>query len=134
MCFGIFAVALIVPPCNCCVGIPQKYTHFHAHILLSGSSYAIPMMMNIVSTFSMLMAELRATNGREHAIDVKSRFLPHCKTVTGARHQPHEVYNGVDYQCGDSKQIMLPIECPYWNRTSLPAWATAEPFPFRGIA
>lgn len=81
------------------------------------------MMMNIVSTFSMLMAELRATNGREHSIKLKSKYLPVCGNAVGAKHNPHEVFNGEDYKCGDSKQIMLPMECPYWNRTSLPQWS-----------
>lgn len=69
----------------------------------------------------MLIGGLRATNGRSHAVDIRSRFLSDCEMTLGARHVPSEAYVSLKegYKCGNSKQIMLPMECPYWNKTRI---------------
>jgi hypothetical protein len=69
----------------------------------------------------MLIGGLRATNGRPHAVDIKARFLGDCEMMLGARHSPNEAYVSLTegYKCGNSLQIMLPMECPYWNKTSI---------------
>ncbi len=88
-----------------------------------GSSYGNAQLRNIVSTFSMIIAELRATNGKSRISGgVKSIWLPFCHETIGARHHHKELMTNPSFQCGNSAtrkegQLMVPIQCPYWNKT-----------------
>lgn len=97
-------------------------------LLLLGSTYTATHLDNIVSSFSMLIANLRATNGKQHSMRTAPLYVKrglvgpaYCNTVIGAHHIVNEVYNNSkkEYQCGNSKNILLPMECPYWNKTTL---------------
>jgi hypothetical protein len=89
----------------------------------AGSSYGNAQLKNIVSTFSMIIAELRATNGKSSISgSVRSQWLPYCHEVVGARHHHKDLMTNPAYTCGNSVtrkdgQIMLPLQCPYWNKT-----------------
>lgn len=57
-----------------------------------GSSYQIRHFYMFVSSFSLLMSELIATNGREYSTSIPSRFLPECKPSIGSRRIPKNMY------------------------------------------
>lgn len=104
---------------------------------LIGSTYANNVHVGTASTYSLLAAGLRAINGRSTiAADpndenkdndnggksnhVPIHYLPHCRPFVNSKYEPSPVFTD-KFKCGNNEitKIMLPYECPYWNKTSL---------------
>jgi len=89
--------------------------------LFLGSSYTSQNLRGSTSTYSLLIASLRATNGRPFAISEPSYWLPTCGHVLGNKLVPDGPYTDKTFVCGNCVKtgILLPEHCPYWNKTSL---------------
>ena len=83
-----------------------------------GSSYTSPHLMMYTSTFSMLMAALRASSGLPTALKYRSYWLPSCGPMVGARTEPDPFYNDPHFQCGKHTvtKIDLTSICPYFDK------------------
>jgi hypothetical protein len=80
-----------------------------------GSSYLMARLQNLVSSFSLLIAELRATNGLEYSTSFKSKWLPECEEVTGAARSARSMFR--DHKLDCQKIVEFPVvlhdACPY---------------------
>ncbi len=71
----------------------------HAHLFV-GSSYLIPKYRTFVSTFSLLISELHATNGLDLAQQEPALWLPECQSVIGGRRYTKDMFANWDtYKC-----------------------------------
>jgi len=86
-----------------------------------GSAYTSQNLRGSTSTYSLLIASLRATNGRPLAISDPSYWLPSCGHALGNKIVPDGPYTDKTFLCGNcvNTGILLPEHCPYWNKTSL---------------
>jgi hypothetical protein len=87
--------------------------------IVLGSSYLMTKLQNMVSSFSLLISELRATNGREYSASFRSRFLPECEEAIAAARTPKALFK--DHKLDCKKIIEWPVglhdACPYANQT-----------------
>lgn len=84
-----------------------------------GSSYTNSRLMYLTSTFSMLMASLRASSGRATARQHPSYWLPTCGPMEAARTGPDPYFDPHSFRCGvhnDDTEFKLPAACPYYNK------------------
>ena len=86
----------------------------HGNVFL-GSSYMMKEILNFVSTFSLLAAELRATNGKEYSMDYKSRWLPDCREILASSKVPKDMFLNHQMNCTEviSQSWYLHDACPY---------------------
>lgn len=91
-------------------------------IFIGSSSLTSSKIQNFVSSFSLLIAELRATNGLEYSTSFFSMWLPDCISVLGAARNPKKMY--IDHKLDCKKIIETPVTlhaaCPYSNETFTP--------------
>jgi hypothetical protein len=87
--------------------------------IVLGSTYLMTQLQNMVSSFSLLIAELRATNGREYSTSFRSRFLPECEEAIAAARIPKPFFK--DHKVDCKKIIEWPVglhdACPYANQS-----------------
>ena len=96
--------------------------------ILLGSSYLMAKLANLVSSFSLLIAELRATNSLEYSINFKSKWLPECEEVIGAARSPRSMFHDHRLDCRQIVEfpVVLHDACPYANQ-SFPPIRTTTP-------
>eukprot|EP01037_Dinobryon_pediforme_P018702 gene18702-19003_t len=89
--------------------------------LYLGSSYTAQNLRGSTSTYSLLIASLRATNGGHYAVSVPAFWIPTCGHALGNKLVPDGPYTDKAFVCGNCVHtgILLPEHCPYWNKTSL---------------
>jgi hypothetical protein len=84
----------------------------HADIFI-GSSYQIPKLMNLVSTFSLLIAERRASNEQyQLAKQFRPKWLPDCLPSIAGRLIPKNMFMEPNFTCIKEE---LPMGCPYYD-------------------
>lgn len=86
-----------------------------------GSSYTAQNLRGLTSTYSLLIASLRATNGGMFALSDPAYWLPSCSHALGNKLNPDGPYTDKNFYCGNCVKtgILLPEHCPYWNKTDL---------------
>jgi hypothetical protein len=79
-----------------------------------GSTYQLHGYRMWASSFSMLIAELRAMNGRQYTLDIPPRFIPECRDILGGRRLPKPIFTDQTIDCRRSKLpgVFLPPGCP----------------------
>lgn len=80
--------------------------------LFIGSPYFVAKMRNLVSTFSLLIAERRASSGSKYALKMKSKWLTDCVDVLGAKFAPKKIYTEHNFTCVREE---IAQECPYYD-------------------
>lgn len=78
-----------------------------------GSQYNTPALMNFGSTFSLLMAERRASSGNRHSLRTKAHWLLDCVETIGNRFKPKDMYINENFQCDRGE---IPDACPNSQR------------------
>jgi hypothetical protein len=72
-----------------------------------GSGYTLPLLHNLVSTFSLLIAERIASSGGKYSTAVAPLFLQGCAPVLAGRFAAKAMY-----EAGAVCPKLLPIEMP----------------------
>jgi hypothetical protein len=78
-------------------------------------------VLGMTSTFSLLIAALRATGGNVHAISKPAIYLPTCGAALAGRVSSFDGVYDKSFFCGNCVKtgILLPEFCPFWNKTHL---------------
>lgn len=80
-----------------------------------GSSYHTRGLYDFISTFSMLIAERRASAGHKHSVRFRARWLPNCEEVIGNRFTTRSMYLNPNETCNKPE---LPPACPFFDPTA----------------
>jgi hypothetical protein len=74
-----------------------------------GSTYTTPRLMNYGSTFSLIIAERRASSGNRNSLKTQAKWLPGCVELVANRLAPKSLYQDPNFQCNLQD---IPALCP----------------------
>lgn len=74
-----------------------------------GTLYDTNLLRKLGSTFSLLMAERRASSGGRNSLQRGGRLIPGCIEPVGNRIQPKPMYANPQFQCDRGE---IPVVCP----------------------
>lgn len=81
--------------------------------VLIGTGYDTNLLRNFGSTFSLLIAERRASSGLRNSLRHPARLIPKCVEPSGNRFLPKPMYLNPKFTCDRGE---IPVVCPYIQR------------------
>lgn len=83
--------------------------------LFIGSIYNTAKLSLWTSSFSNLIAEFRAMNGRPHSFHIPPVFTATCDGVVGSRIWPKDIFTNASMTCAavNMPGVSLPADCPF---------------------